>query len=53
LDKALEGTGKSLKKVKAVGKWQQQWLANQRNAHWVLEAMDLKTAEEKPALVAA
>jgi hypothetical protein len=26
--------------------------ANQRNAHWVLEAMDLKTVAGEPALVA-
>jgi hypothetical protein len=51
MDKVLEGAGGSLK-VKALRERQQQWLANQHNAHWVLEAMDLKTAEGKPALVA-
>jgi hypothetical protein len=51
MDKVLEGTGESLK-VKAIRERQQRWLANPQKAHWVLEAMDLKAAEGKPALVA-
>jgi hypothetical protein len=51
VDAVLEGTGKSLT-VKAARERQQRWLAKQRNAHWVLEAMEMKTAEGKPALVA-
>jgi hypothetical protein len=51
MDKVLEGTWQSLK-VKAMRERQQRWLANQMNAQWVLEAMDLKTADGKPALLA-
>ena len=51
MNAVLEGTGKSLT-VKAVRERQQRWLANQRNAHWVLGAMEMKTVEGKPALVA-
>ena len=46
----LEDTDRHLR-IKVVRERPQRWLANQRNASWVIEALEIETSDGTPAFV--